>query len=430
MATAVAGLYANVDESITDNECILAYLPLAHIFEMVLENLVLYVGATLGYGNPRTMSDNSVKNCAGDMRELRPTAMVGVPQVWETVRKGVMAKLDASSPVLRSLFWGAFAYKSFMSRNKLPLATIFDGIVFGKVREMTGGRLRFTMNGASGIADGTKHFLSMVLAPMLVGYGLTETCANGALGNPLEYSPSSIGPIPAAVDVKLVSIHDMGYSTDAKVPQGEICIKGLPLMTGYYENPDETAKALTPDGWFKTGDIGEFDANGHLRVIDRVKNLVKMQGGEYIALEKVESVYRGAQTVANVMVLADAEQSRPIAVIMPNEKVLAEKAKDLGVDEHSMHGSPKVRGAVLKELQALARNTGLSGIETVAGVVITDEEWTPDSVRAPPLPPNPLPLGVAPVGLAVVLTRRATGPRHGHPEAEPENDSRQVQQGD
>lgn len=347
---------------------------------MVLENLVFFVGGTLGYGNPRTLSDTSVKNCAGDMRELRPTAMVGVPQVWETVRKGVMSKLGTSSPILRSLFWGAFTYKGFMSKNKLPLATVFDGIVFNKVREMTGGRLRFTMNGASGIADSTKHFLSMVLAPMVVGYGLTETCANGALGCPLEYSPDAIGPIPAAVDVKLVSIPDIGYDADAKIPQGEIYIKGMPLMTGYYDNPDETAKALTSDGWFKTGDIGEFDRNGHLRVIDRVKNLVKMQGGEYIALEKLESVYRGAQSVGNVMVHADAEHSRPIALIMPNEKVLTEKARELGVDAHSMCHDSKVRGAVLKELQTMAKNGGLSGMETVAGVVITDEEWTPDNV--------------------------------------------------
>ena len=347
---------------------------------MALENLVLFIGGTLGYGNPRTLSDVSVKNCAGDMRELRPTVMVGVPQVWETVRKGVMAKLGSSSPLIRSLFWGAFSYKGFMSRNRRPLASIFDGIVFSKVRELTGGRLRFTMNGASGIADGTKHFLSLVLAPMLTGYGLTETCANGALGCPLEYSPNAIGPIPAAIDVKLVSIDDLGYSTDAKVPQGEILLKGLPIMREYYDNPEETAKALTPDGWFRTGDIGEFDADGHLRVIDRVKNLVKMQGGEYIALEKVESVYRGAQTVTNVMVHADAEHSRPIAIIMANEKILAEKASELGVDEHSMHSDPKVRAAVLKDLQATGRRAGLTGMEIVAGVVVTDEEWTPPSV--------------------------------------------------
>ncbi|KAK5994974.1 Acyl-CoA synthetase FUM16 [Cladobotryum mycophilum] len=379
LLASITGLRTCVGETISDKEVILAYLPLAHIFEMALENLVLLIGGTLGYGNPRTLVDSSMKNCAGDMRELRPTVLVGVPQVWETVKKGVMAKLETSSPLLKSVFWAAFNFKAFMAKKRLPGASIFDGIVFSKVRELTGGRLRFTMNGASGISDGTKNFLSLVLAPMLVGYGLTETCASGALGCPLEYSPDSIGPISASLDIKLVSIPELGYDADGKVPQGEIWMKGLPVMKEYFNNPEETAKTITPDGWFKTGDIGQFDEFGHLRVIDRLKNLVKMQGGEYIALEKLESVYRGAQIVANVLIHADPDHTRPIAVIFPNEKVLVAKANELGVNEHSMHSDAKVVGAVLKDLQASAKQAGLSGLETVGGVVITDEEWTPAS---------------------------------------------------
>jgi long-chain acyl-CoA synthetase len=327
-----------------------------------------------------------MRHCAGDMREFKPTIMVGVPQIWETVRKGVTSRVEASGPLIKALFWGAFNYKTFMVSHGLPGATIFDNIVFSKVRELTGGRLRFTMNGASGIADGTKHFLSTVLAPMLTGYGLTETAANGALGCPLEYTSNAIGPMPAAVDVKLVSIPDLNYSTETTPPQGEIWIKGPAVLKEYYDNPEETAKAITPDGWFKTGDIGEFDSVGHLKVIDRVKNLVKMQGGEYIALEKLETVYRGSQMVANIMVHGSSDHPKPIAIIMPNEKVLAETAAGLGVDEHNMHHDNKVKAAVLKDLAAVGRKGGLGGIELVAGVVICDDEWTPASVSATPFP--------------------------------------------
>ncbi|KAK6850091.1 long-chain acyl-CoA synthetase [Apiospora arundinis] len=383
LVAGIAGLYTCIDECVSDKERVLAYLPLAHILEMALENTVLFVGGTLGYGNPRTLADASVKNCAGDMCELKPTVLAGVPQIWETIRKGVVSRLDASGPILRALFWGALTYKSFMIRRKLPGASIFDGLVFSKVRELTGGQLRFTFNGGSGISDSTKQFVSLVLAPMMTGYGLTETCAAGSLGSPLEYTDSAIGPIPGSCEAKLVSIPDLGYLTDVgsdKAPQGEIWLRGMPIMTEYFRNPEETRKALTPDGWFKTGDIGEFDVDGHLRIIDRVKNLVKMQGGEYIALEKVEAVYRGSQVVANVMVQADAGYARPIAVIMTNDKVLAGKAKEqLGVDEHSMHSDPKVRGLILRDLQMTGRRAGLSEIEIVTGVVVTDEEWTPPS---------------------------------------------------
>jgi long-chain acyl-CoA synthetase len=163
-------------------------------------------------------------------------------------------------------------------------------------------------------------------------------------------------------------------------PQGEIQLRGMPIMTEDFENPEETSKTLTPDGWFGTGDIGEFDADGHLRVIDRIKNLVKMHDGGYIALEKVEAIYRGTQVVANVMVEADSRCRRPIAVIMPNDKVLVTKAHMLGVEEQNMHTDRKVRSLVLKELQTTGRRAGLSEMEIVSGVIVTNEEWTLPSV--------------------------------------------------
>ncbi|CCC13127.1 unnamed protein product [Sordaria macrospora k-hell] len=349
---AVAGLFAVMEESVTHRDRVLAYLPLAHIFELVLENLAVFVGGTLGYSNPRTLSDTSMRNCPGDMRAFKPTVMVGVPQVWETVKKGVEAKVNSAGALTKALFWGAYNIKSFLVSNNLPGKTIFDDLVFGQVRTMTGGDLRFIVNGASGIAASTQHFMSMVVAPMLNGYGLTETCGNGALGSPMQWTSTAIG---------------------------EILFRGACVVKEYYENPEETAKAITPDGWFKTGDIGEIDENGHIRVIDRVKNLVKLQGGEYIALEKLEAVYRGAVFVHNIMVHGDSGNPRPIAVVVPNEKALTEKAQELGVSTEApeMHRSRKLRDAVLKELQSVGRGAGLSGMETVAGVVLVDDEWTP-----------------------------------------------------
>ncbi|WAO89025.1 AMP-binding domain-containing protein [Fusarium falciforme] len=378
LVAGVAGIYTSVDEVVSYRDTLLCYLPLAHIFELTVENLAIFIGGTLGYGSSRTLSDASTRNCAGDMKELGPTIMMGVPQVWETIRKGINAKLEASA-LLKNAFWAALNFKSFMSRYRLPGANIFDKIIFGKVRDLAGGRVRFTVNGASGIAEGTKHVISHVIAPMIIGYGLTETCACGALGSPLEFALDTLGPVAGSLEIKLVSVPEFGYSTDAKVPQGEIWARGTSLMKGYYNNPEETEKAITPDGWFKTGDVGEFDADGHLRVIDRIKNLIKLQGGEYIALEKLESIYRGARTVMNVMVHADPAHSRPIAVIMPEVKALMSIAEGLGVDEHDMYHDPRVKEAVLEDLRATGKSGGLAAMELVAGVVLTHDEWTPHS---------------------------------------------------
>ena len=383
---AVAGLYAVIEGVVSHREFVLAYLPLAHIFELVLENLALFVGATLGYGSPRTLSDVSMRNCYGDMRAFRPTIMVGVPQVWETVKKGIEAKVQAENPIIRGLFWAGVRVKSFLVRHNLPGASLIDRFVFSQVSESTGGRLRFIVNGASAISDPTRHFMSMVVAPMLNGYGLTETCGNGAMGNPLQWTPgsSAVGPIPAAVEVKLVAIPELNYSTDTTPPQGEILIRGGSVIKEYFENPEETAKAITPDGWFRSGDIGQFEANGHLAIIDRVKNLVKLQGGEYIALEKLEAIYLGSATVEQIMVHGDSSSPRPIGVVVVKDKQVEKVAAGVGVGggPDDMRKDAKVRGAVLKELQGLAKREGLSAMETLSGVVLVDGPWDPKDVSS------------------------------------------------
>ncbi|KAF5966023.1 fumonisin cluster-fatty acyl-CoA Synthase [Fusarium bulbicola] len=378
----ITGLLAGIDDFVSDKERVLAYLPLAHIFEMALENLVMYIGGTLGYGNPKTLTDASLRNCNGDMVEFKPTIMVGVPQIWETIRKAVLSKLDCSGLVAKMVFWTAISFKSFAARYSLPCKGVFDDLVFGRVRQMTGGRLRYILNGSSGIANNTKEFLSLIVAEVLTGYGLTETCANGALGSPFEQTTSAIGSTSPALDVKLVSIPELGYFADmgAGLCQGEILLRGPAVFKEYFNNPEGTRKAFTPDGWFRTGDVGEFDDHGHLKIIDRVKSLVKMQGGEYIALAKLESIYRTSRTILQVMVHADCDYTRPIVIIMPNTKVLEDKAQELGFsDDDSTLSSERMSAYVLEDLQAIASRSGLSKIETVAGVVITDLEWTPQS---------------------------------------------------
>lgn len=363
---------------------LLTYLPLAHILEYVFENASILWGSTMGYSNPKTLSDTSVRNCKGDIREFKPSVMVGVPAVWETVKKGIISKVHDSSPLLQKLFWGALWAKTALMGANLPGSGALDAIVFKKIKEATGGRLKLCMNGGGPVSKDTQRFISMAICPMIIGYGLTETTANGTLQNPNEWTAESIGGMPACVEAKLVDFPDAGYfATNKPNPQGEIWLRGPTVMEGYYENPEETAEAMTADGWFKTGDIGEWDHNGHLKIIDRKKNLIKTLNGEYIALEKLEAIYRSAPVVANICVYADDSKDKPIAIIVPAEPALKKLAASIGVEgntiEELVHNK-KLQQAVLKELQTTGRAGGLSGIEIIQGVVMSDEEWTPQNV--------------------------------------------------
>ncbi|KUI53773.1 Long-chain-fatty-acid--CoA ligase 1 [Cytospora mali] len=381
VVAAVAGVSVVVQPHIGPGDGVLTYLPLAHILEFVFENASLHWGSTMGYGNPKTLSDASVRKCNGDIREFKPSVLVGVPAVWENVKKGIIGKVNAGSAIVRNLFWGALWAKSTLMSYGLPGSEILDAVVFKKIKEATGGRLKLCMNGGGPVAKDTQRFISMAICPMISGYGLTETTAMGCLQNPMEWTSESIGAMPAAVEAKLVDFPDAGYyATNKPNPQGEVWLRGPSIMEGYYQNDKETAESLTSDGWFKTGDIGEWDANGHLKLIDRKKNLIKTLNGEYIALEKLESVYRSASVVANICVYADDSKSKPIAIIVPAEPALKKLAEANGIEgsvlEELVHNK-KLHGAVLKELQAAGRSGGLAGIEIIEGVVLSDEEWTP-----------------------------------------------------
>lgn len=369
---------------VTSKDRVIAFLPLAHIFEMLFELTAFWWGGVLGYANVKTLTDASVRNSKSDLQEFKPTIMVGVPALWESVRKGVLAKVKQQPTINQKIFWAALSAKKSLNSLHLP-GGIFD-FVFKKVKEATGGHLRLTLNGGSAISRDAHIFISTLIAPMLLGYGLTETCANAALMRFDKVNYDSVGPLVGSVTCKLLDVEDAGYF--AKNNQGEIVLKGAPITKGYYKNEAETKAAFTEDGWFRTGDIGQWTETGELKIIDRLKNLVKTLNGEYIALEKLESIYRSNSNVLNICVYADQNRVKPIGLVLPNEvqvKLLLKeekiytdaelKTKDLA----HLCEDPKVVSTVLRSILVTGKSQGLKGIELLQNIVLLDEEWTPQN---------------------------------------------------
>jgi long-chain acyl-CoA synthetase len=169
----VGGVDKLLGKWISSNDSIMAYLPLAHVLEFLVENLCLYWGVTLGYGTVRTLTDASVRNCKGDIKEFRPTILTGVPTVWESIRKGILASVN-SSPTVKKVFERAFTAKAWLMERGLP-TPVLDKLVFSKIKAQVGGRLRFGLSGGAPISLETQKFLSVCLAPILGGYGMTES---------------------------------------------------------------------------------------------------------------------------------------------------------------------------------------------------------------------------------------------------------------
>ncbi|KAG0365083.1 long-chain fatty acid-CoA ligase [Gamsiella multidivaricata] len=367
-----------------EGDVLLAYLPLAHVLEFLVENVCLYWGVALGYGTPRTLTDASVRECKGDIKELCPTLMTGVPAVWETIRKGVLAQINKGSPLVQSIFHAALSAKSWCQDRKLSaLSGALDTVIFDKVRQETGGRLRYALSGGAPISLETQRFLSTTLCPILQAYGMTESCGMCAIMTPEVFSYNRVGlPVPCT-EVKLVDVSDGGYlSTDEPCPRGEVWIRGPSITSGYFKNPEETAATLTEDGWLKTGDIGEWHPDGTLAIIDRKKNLVKLSNGEYIALEKLESVYKSTAYCNNICVCADPMESKPVALIVASEPRVHELAKAKGIEERDFEKlckNEEIVQAVLEACLATGKRAGLKPAEMLQGVYLEPEEWTAEA---------------------------------------------------
>lgn len=382
----IAGPSTNAGRDIVKpGDRVIAFLPLAHIFEMVFELLCFWWGGCLGYANVKTLTDASCKNCNSDLTEFKPNIMVGVAAVWESVRKGILAKIKQLPSLVQKIFWTAYKLKSTMSQYSIPGGSIFD-IIFKKVKAATGGELRFVLNGGSPISRDTQVFISTLIAPCLIGYGLTETCANTTIVEKNSFEYGVAGSLVGSVTCKLVDVADAGYY--AKNNQGEILLTGGPVTSEYFKNEKETKEAFTEDGWFRTGDIGQWTSSGALQIIDRKKNLVKTANGEYIALEKLESTYRSNSLVANICVYADQNKVKPVAILLLNEPHLKNllqdenlvDANDLKTKELSdFYTDKKVISAVHKSLLNTGKSQGLKGIELIQNVVLIDDEWTPQN---------------------------------------------------
>ncbi|WVQ77803.1 hypothetical protein IAR50_007493 [Cryptococcus sp. DSM 104548] len=384
VVSAVASVWTLLYEFLTPKDSYLAFLPLAHILEFVVENSFVFAGLPIGYGRVKTLTDASVRECKGDIAEFRPSIMVGVPAVWELIRKGILSKVDQAGGLKKSIFNFALKAKTAANSYGIPLvAGLTDAIVFDGVRAQTGGNLKIMFSGGGAVSKSTQQFLSTALVTMIQGYGLTESTAMAAILNPgwMQYGAVG-GPVPAA-EVKLVDAPEAGYLSTNDPPTGEILVRGPAIFKGYYKRPDLDKEAFTEDGWFRTGDVGQWNKDGTLSIVDRLKNLVKLSGGEYIAIEYLESIYKSCPLVANGAVIANGEHNQPAMVVVAHPQNLPAFAKKNGLgdgeDLEHLCTDDKVVEAALKELNAVGKKAGLKGMELLEAIVLVADEWTPES---------------------------------------------------
>ncbi|SAM84446.1 related to long-chain-fatty-acid-CoA ligase [Ustilago bromivora] len=372
LVASIAAVELHVGDLLSPTDTFLAYLPLAHILEFIVECTMTYMGITMGYGKVKTLTQASVRNCDGDIKAFKPSIMIGVPAVWELIRKGILSKVNAGGSFKQKLFNGALAIK----KNKIPfLTSVVDNVVFKAVREQTGGRLRIALCGGAALSRETQEFLNNALVLLLQGYGLTESCGMTAILHPEFYSYGPSGGCVPAIEIKLCDVPDAGYFATNNPPQGEVLIRGPSVTKGYF-NRDDVNKESFQDGWFLTGDVGQWNPDGTLSIIDRKKNLVKLSGGEYIAIERLESVYKSSNLVSNICVHAHSDAKQPMAIIFPREDNLVAAAQKIGAsgDLEELCKNRDVAKMVMDDVNVVGKKAGFKNLEMLQTVLLVHEE--------------------------------------------------------
>jgi len=337
----------------------LSFLPLAHIFETMVEHAILSVGGSIGFYN------GNIKKVSDDILTLKPTLFVGVPRVHQRFYEGAQAKLADMKGLLKSLLVHALETETkAVQQGKRT----FWGKVLAKTlgKKITGGCVRILISGAAPLPVHVHEFLVAAIGCKVVqGYGMTENAANATLANLEDIRAGHVGPPMPTMDIKLVDVPEMNYTT-AENNCGEVCTKGPCNFAGYHKNKEETDKVLEPDGWLHTGDIGRWNPDGTLSIIDRKKNIFKLSQGEYIAAEKIEMIVSKSKYVAQPFVYGNSFFPMLVAVVTPDFVELKKAAKEGGwfvEDNEALAAKPEAKKFIMDAMTAEAKEAKLKSFE-------------------------------------------------------------------
>jgi long-chain acyl-CoA synthetase len=376
--------------NILENGVTVSYMPLAHIYGRLLEHTAIWSGSRIGFFH------GNILELVDDIKLLRPTTFASVPRLLNRFGGAVKANTVEQPGVKGAL--ARHIVRTKMARLNPPAKSnatptyshaVYDRIWSRKVAAALGlDRATAVVSGSAPLDPSLQQFLRVALASRVFqGYGLTETYAIALTQPGSDLSVGNCGAVVPCAEACLVSVPDMEYTVDDKPhARGELLLRGASVFTGYYKNPEETAKAFTEDGWFRTGDICSVDEMGRFSIIDRRKNVLKLAQGEYISPERIEGVYLSSCTyLAQGFVHGDSSQTSLVAIfgIQPDvfapfaSKILSRQisATDIPALKAACE-DPRVKEAVLKDLDKCGRKKKFAGYERVRSFKLMIEPFT------------------------------------------------------
>ena len=342
----------------------LSFLPVCHIYERMLLYMYQYCGVSIHFAESlETISDN--------LKEIHPEVMTAVPRLLEKVYDKIIAKGADLTGVKKKLFfwavdlglqWEPYGQNGWVYETKLKVAR---KLIFSKWQEALGGNLKAIASGSAALQPRLARVFNAAGCPVMEGYGLTETSPVVTV-NDLRNGGFRIGSVGKALP-----------DTEVKIAEdGEILIKGPQVMQGYYKDPEQTAEVLK-NGYFHTGDIGEIDSDGFLKITDRKKSMFKTSGGKYVAPQLIENAMKQSSFIEQILVVGDGEKM-PAALIQPNWEWIKQwssiKGNDISQDTAIACKDEKLISRIQQEIDF--HNEGFGNWEKVKTFQLTPDVWS------------------------------------------------------
>lgn len=361
--------------TLTTKDTHISYLPLAHIYERIFIPTCFVFGLKIGYysGNIQTLFD--------DIQVLKPTIFPSVPRLFNRIYDKIYSALKKKSGLMQSLINKGVDQKlKRLNTSGQYKHMVWDKILFNKMKKLLGGQVRFLLTGSAPISvDVLQKLKAFFCVPMLEAFGMTETMGGVFVSCPSDPTAGHIGgPIPNT-EFKLVSVPEMDYLVTDNPPKGELYLRGASMCTsGYFKLEKESTECIQPDGFIATGDIVMLNPNGSISIIDRKKNIFKLAQGEYIAVEKIESLYQQSLYISQIFVFGYSYESFLVCIVCPSDDIFdfwRRKHKTSKTNDEILE-LPEFKKKLMEDLIQTGKDNGLKGYEQIKNVYFTKEPFS------------------------------------------------------
>ena len=373
----------------TNKDLYLSFLPYAHIME------TLIITYAFNHGVPIGIYNGNAKLLLEDIQILKPTAICAVPKIFQRIYDSIKNKVNSLPLIKRRIFDQAIKLKMKDYINTGMYKNILlDFLVFKEVRKSLGGNLRFMLVGSAPIDGYILNYLRCSLSvEIMEGYGQTEDAAGVLLSNTCDPITGHLGGPGYWTEVKLIDQKELGYTVKNKDkegnlrPSGELCVRGPTLFKGYFKDEEKTKESIDKDGWLHSGDIAMIipEHGNAMKIIDRVKNIFKMQQGEYISPEKIENIYLNCKYIEQIFVHGNSLKSYLICIAYPKKDDIINYFKNKGIKEINENNyknyleNEDLKKEIINVMDKFGRDNNLMGFELPKKIYLVKEPFTIDN---------------------------------------------------